>query len=149
MRKLEKAAFETKTKEIKILATIESTNFIHKWSIKIMSAVSKEFRTLLSQFIDFRRVTWTVIDNLKDYGERMKKSECVAAMQYPIYDFRYRADPESPFRLYNCLKPELKSKAHIPKGYHEESYITDALLKLRINEDKYAFRRIQINRLEK
>lgn len=48
MRKLEKAAFETKTKEIKILATIESTNFIHKWSIKIMSAVSKEFRTLLS-----------------------------------------------------------------------------------------------------
>ena len=36
MRKIEKATNETKSKEIRVLASIESTTFIHKWSIKIM-----------------------------------------------------------------------------------------------------------------
>ena len=49
-----------------------------------------------------------MIDKLKSYGDKMIQSEALVAMQYPVYDFRYRADPDSPFRLYNTLIPQLK-----------------------------------------
>lgn len=71
---------ETKNREIKVLATIESVAFIKNWSVKIMSAVTKEYHSLLHQFIDFRVRTWGVIDDLKDYGDRMKQAELVSAM---------------------------------------------------------------------
>ena len=71
---------ETKNREIKVLATIESVAFIKNWSVKIMSAVTKEYHSFLHQFIDFRVRTWGVIDDLKDYGDRMKQAELVSAM---------------------------------------------------------------------
>ena len=45
---------------------------------------------------------------MNDYGFRMLDAEKVASQSYPVYDFRYRADPESPFRLYDCVTPALK-----------------------------------------
>ena len=36
---------ETKNREIKVLATIESVAFIKNWSVKIMSAVTKEYHS--------------------------------------------------------------------------------------------------------
>ena len=70
-----------------------------------MRAATREYRELLQQYLDFREQTWTVIDGIKDYGDRMVKAEQLTSQQYPVYDMRYRADPDSPFRLYDCLVP--------------------------------------------
>ena len=80
-----------------------------------MKAVTKEFHGLLKQFLEFRKETWAVIDELKSYGEKMMISETLSTMQFPVYDFRYRADPDSPFKLYNCLTPCLKVDFKAPK----------------------------------
>ena len=143
-----KAANDIKMLDTQRLTTIESVKFIKKASINIMKAVTKEFHLLISQFIDFRTNTWQIIDDLKDYSDRMKKAELVAAMQFPIYDFRYRSDPDCPFRLYHCLTPVLKQHKKIPAGLVEQGYINDLDLRLRLRESKYNLRRDKINRLE-
>ena len=53
---------------------------------------------------------------------------------------RYRADPDSPFRLYDCLVPQLKEHvkvpdALLPKGYSKDWAMIRSLKKLR-NEKK-------------
>ena len=97
----------------------ESVSCIKSWSLSIMKSVTKEFHVLLQQFITFRTDTWAVIEELKTYGEKMMMCETIASMQFPVYDFRYKADPDSPFRLYSCLKPDLKEKDLVPKDVLE------------------------------
>ena len=78
---------------------------------------------------------WTKIDKLKSYGDKMMQSEILAAMQFPIYDFRYKADPDSPFQLYNCLKPQLKEDILAPKdmlAIFQTNYVKDNNLALSI-----------------
>ena len=44
----------------------------------------------------------------------MLTAEKIAAQVFPVYDYRYRADPESPFSLYDCLAPVLKQHLRVP-----------------------------------
>ena len=97
---------------MEIKQTINSTNelcydFVREVSKDISSQLSKEHRQILKQFINFKKRTWNVIDHMVDYTGRMIKYEVFQASAYPIYEQRYFADPESPFRLYDCLKPAL------------------------------------------
>ena len=60
-------------------AEIESKEYVKESADKIMKEVSREYRFLLRQFMDFRKRTWDVIDCLKDYGDRVHLSEKMAA----------------------------------------------------------------------
>ena len=53
----------------------EAKKFVIEAANKIMKQVSREYRSLLKQFISFREKTWSVIDNMKDYGDRMECAE--------------------------------------------------------------------------
>ena len=53
----------------------EAKKFVIEAANKIMKQVSREYRSLLKQFISFREKTWSVIDNMKDYGDRMEYAE--------------------------------------------------------------------------
>lgn len=53
-----------------------------------------------------------MIDKIQDYEDRVKIAEKMSAQTYPISESRYKADNLTPFRLYDCLVPNLKD--HIP-----------------------------------
>ena len=65
---------------------------------------------------------------MKDYGIRMVDAEQLAVQQYPVYDYRYRADPDSPFRLYDCLAPALKEHERVPDAMLPHGFSTDIRL---------------------
>ena len=67
--------YEGEKKAIKLKAEIQAVEFVKSASQKIMKAVTREYRELLQQYLDFREQTWTVIDGIKDYGDRMVKAE--------------------------------------------------------------------------
>ena len=35
----------------------------------------------------------------------MISAELMNAQEYPVYEQRYKADPENPFKLFDCMKP--------------------------------------------
>ena len=86
----------------------EAKRFVREAANNIQKAVTREYRTLLKQFVQFREKTWHIIDNMEDRKERMKDAEQLVCQTYPVYDSRYRADPDSPFKLYDCIVPALK-----------------------------------------
>ena len=45
----------------------------------------------------------------------MVEAEMISSMQFPVYDYRYRADPKSPFNLYQALEPALVHDRLVPK----------------------------------
>lgn len=87
-----------------------------------MKAVTREYKILLRQFIAFRDKTWAVIDNLKDYGGRMLMAETLATQAFPVYDYRYKTDTNSPFQLYNCITPALKKHVRVPLALLPKNY---------------------------
>ena len=101
----------------------------------IAKAVSREYRSLLKQFVKFRETTWTVIDNMQDYGDRMEHAEMLVCQTYPIYDNRYRSDPDSPFRLYDCLAPALKQHIPVPEILLPKGYLADHEMQMKYHRD--------------
>ena len=57
---------------------------------------------------------------------------------FPVYDYRYRADPDSPFRLYDCLAPALKKNVRVPEVFLPEDYKIDKVLMAKYHFDKSA-----------
>ena len=55
-------------------------------------------------------------------------AEKLVVQQFPVYDFRYRADPDSPFCLYDCLAPAMKEHVRVPEGMLSAGYATDIRL---------------------
>lgn len=66
-------------------------------------------------------------------------------MQFPVYDFRYRADPNSPFRLYDCMTPALREHTKVPIDVATKCYMKEIKFILSLNEAKdkeiYALKR--------
>ena len=75
-------------------------------------------------------MTWEALDTIKDYGQRMIIAEKLVVQQFPVYDFRYRADPDSPFGLYDCLAPTLRKHVRVPEAMLPAGYTTDINLML-------------------
>jgi len=48
--------------------------------------MSKEYQSLVKQFIKFREKTWGIIDVMTDYSDRMLVAEKIQAQSYPIYE---------------------------------------------------------------
>ena len=67
--KLQKA-HQWELKTVKQKAELESKEFVVKAANDIQRAVTREYRSILKQFIAFREMTWAAIDNIKDYGDR-------------------------------------------------------------------------------
>ena len=103
-RKLEKH-HKIEIKNVKKVTTQLAIDFVKNSSEDIQKNLTKEHKQLLTQFIDFKRRTWTIIDELTDCRERMTTAELIACQSYPVYEQRHAADPKHPLRLYNCLKP--------------------------------------------
>ena len=61
-----------------------------------------------------------------------------------MYDFRYRADPDSPFRLYDCLAPALKKHVRVPEALLTEEYKIDQILKAKYHLEKSALEKENI-----
>ena len=62
---------------------------------------------------------------LKEDAKQLKMAELLAASCFPVYDHRYRADPESPFRLYDCLTPAIKAHVRVPEAILPQNYVID------------------------
>lgn len=117
---------------------IEALEFVKDAGKQISKTVTREYKILLRQFIAFRDKTWSVIDDLKDYGSRMLLAETLASQAFPVYDFRYKADPDSPFRLYNCLTPALKKHVRVPEALLTRGYAKDTSLMITYQREKKA-----------
>ena len=57
-----------------------------KASDGIVYTMSKEYQSLVKQFVKFREKTWGIIDVMSDYSDRMLTAETVLAQTYPIYE---------------------------------------------------------------
>ena len=44
----------------------------------------------------------------------MAIAEKLLAQTYPVYEQRYKADPNTPFKLFDCLMPELSENYREP-----------------------------------
>ena len=117
-------------------AGIEARKFVRNEAKNIMKAVTREFRYLLQQFIGFREKTWNVIDNINDHRDRMAYAERLVSQTFPVYDNRYRSDPDSPFRLYDCLVPALKEHVRVPEALLPRGYLTDIGLQFQCFREK-------------
>lgn len=69
-------------------------------------------------------------------------------MQFPVYDFRYRADPDSPFCLYDCLVPALKKHVRVPEPLLPTGYGNDIKLLITYNRERLALKRDNIRDLK-
>ena len=113
----------------------------------IMKAVSREYRDIIRQFMEFRQKTWSVIDELNDYSDRLVISEQVACQTFPVYDYRYKADPDSPFRKYDCIAPSLKHHIKVPPCMQTGFYGKDIAIHMNYNRDKLALRKLLYSEL--
>ena len=77
---------------------------------------------------------------MKNYENEVIRADTLAAQGFPVYDYRYRADPESPFRLYDCLAPALKKHVRVPKEMLPPDYAIDMRLYMIYNREKMALR---------
>ena len=115
----------------------EAKRFVREAANNIQRAVTREYRTLLKQFVQFREKTWHIIDNMEDRGARIQAAEQLVSQTYPVYDSRYRADPDSPFKLYDCMKPALKEQIRVPEVFLAKDYLEDAGMQLLQLHDKF------------
>ena len=125
-------------------AEMEAKKFVEESANNIAKAVSREYRSLLKQFVSFRQTTWTVIDNMQDYGDRMEHAEKLVCQTFPVYDSRYRSDPDSPFRLYDCLVPALKQHIPVPEILLPKGYLADIGMQMKYHREKLAIEKIDI-----
>ena len=78
---------------------------------------------------------------MKDNESRVIRADILAAQGFPVYDYRYRADPESPFRLYDCLVPALKKHVYAPKVMLPPDYVIDMKLYMSYSREKMALKK--------
>ena len=81
---------------------------------------------------------------MQDFGDRMEHAEKLVCQTYPVYDSRYRSDPDSPFRLYDCLAPALKQHIPVPEILLPKGYIRDIEMQMKYQRDKLAKEKIDI-----
>ena len=60
-----------------------------------------------------------------------------------MYDYRYRSDPSSPFRLYDCLGPTLKKHELIPNQLLPSTeYNKDLVMQMELKRARAAVKAI-------
>ena len=64
-----------------------------------------------------------------------------------MYDCRYRSDPDSPFRLYDCLAPALKEQIPVPEILLPKSYIVDIGMQIKYYREEQALRKEDLESL--
>ena len=74
----------------------------------------------------------------------MSYADALVATSYPVYDYRYRADPDSPFRLYDCLKPALKKHVRVPEALLSKTYLPDLNLLIKYKKEKNAHKNFRL-----
>ena len=127
---------------LKRFAEEDARLYINNACQQICKEATKEYKNILKQFIKFRQDTWSVIDqiNLDEHQDKHqnKMGQLLAAQNFPVYDYRYRADPDSPFRLYDCLAPALKRHVRVPAALLPPGYLVDAKLSMVYHREKLA-----------
>lgn len=88
-------------------AKLVAKKFVQNCYKKISKAAEIEIKSVLSQFIDFRNLTWEVLENFSEMKQKVMVADKMVCQVYPIRDFWYRSPINSPFQLYDCLKPAL------------------------------------------
>ena len=81
---------------------------------------------------------------MQDYGDRMEHAEKLVCQTFPVYDSRYRSDPDSPFRLYDCLAPALKQHIPVPEILLPKGYLADIGMQMKYHREKLAIEKIDI-----
>ena len=106
----EKKYHKIQIKNAKEIAKMNAVKFVKKASDDVANALTKEFQTVLKQFVDFKNNTWYTIDHIKDCEGRMRNAEMAVGQAYPIYEYRYKLDTdyENACRKFDCLKPLLE-----------------------------------------
>jgi len=79
----------------------------------------------VKQHLRFRGNTWTIIDEMNDCSDRMYQAERVVAQTFPVYESRYKTDAHTPFKLFDCLVPELRKHFRVPIAMLPKGYDTD------------------------
>ena len=76
----------------------------------------------------------------------MIAAETCVAQTYPVYDHRFRSDPKNPFKLYDCMKPQLHCYVEKPIQLIPETHAYDIKLAIEMKhlEDKAKENRILI-----
>ena len=100
-------AHEVDLKNTKHLAVSEAKEFVKFATNDIQDAFTKEIRTIVEQFINFKKRTWTEIDIMRNCETSMVIAEKLAVQQHPLYEQVHAYDPRNPLRAFDCLKPRL------------------------------------------
>ena len=82
---------------------------------------------------------------MQDYENRMKHAEKLVCQTYPVYDSRYRSDPDSPFHLYDCLAPALKQHIPVPEILLPKSYLVDIGMQMKYHREKLAIEKLDFS----
>lgn len=75
-------------------------------------------------------------------------AEQLVSQTYPVYDYRYRADPDSPFRLYDCLVPTMKKHTKIPKSFLSNDFVQDLKLMIAYKNAQLPLKKDNIHNLK-
>ena len=68
----------------------------------------------------------------------MEHAEKLVCQTYPVFDSRYRLDPDSPFRLYDCLVPALMQHMPVPEIHLPKGYTADIQMQMQYHRDMLA-----------
>jgi len=78
----------------------------------------------------------------------MLTAESMTALSFPVYDQRYKSDPASPFRLYDCLIPAMKQHQRVPVALLPKGYDTDLRLQMDYKRAREAVKLLQTKKLQ-
>ena len=85
---------------------------------------------------------------MQDYGNRMELAEMLVCQTYPVYDSRYRSDPDSPFRLYDCLAPALKQHIPVPEILLPKSYLVDIGMQMKYLREEVVIEKLDVDNFQ-
>ena len=80
---------------------------------------------------------------MNDCSDRMYTAERVVAQTFPVYESRFKTDAHTPFKLFDCLVPELKKHFRVPIAMLPKGYDTDIKMQIQLNREKNLARTIK------
>lgn len=86
MKRTMTLAHKTELRRVQTAAEYIAVKFVKDQGKYITREITKEFKSILRQFVDFRRKTWTLLDKIAEQGKELTKTETCICMTYPVYD---------------------------------------------------------------
>ena len=97
-----------KLRNLKPIVFKEAVEFIHSEAIHIMNQLSKEHRSILKGFLDYRDFAERLIAERNFLHGQWQLFERNLALKSPVMEAEYAMDDRTALSLYDCLIPKLR-----------------------------------------